>query len=156
MIEDSQYPQAAKALHTALGAHSGQVDLTGEEYIGHLSRVAVRVLRSYHLWGEQANDEVVAAAMLHDILEDTPMSVHQLLGKGFTERTVQLVNLLTRTSGVGTYDYYRFIRSDPDALRIKLADIADNMEPVRLAKLQAPVRAGLVGKYTAALKELLA
>lgn len=136
---------AAEAL--ARAAHAGQLDKAGQPYAAHPQRVAARV----------ADDPIAAAvAWLHDVVEDTDIDLGDLRDKGFPEPVVQAVGLLTRRDEVAADDYYRAIRADPIALRVKLADLADNSDPVRLAALDEPTRARLQAKYAHARAVLTA
>ena len=138
-----QLVAAAAAL--ARAAHEGQVDKAGAPYAAHPARVAARV----------ADDPVAAAvAWLHDVVEDTGVDVAQLRRDGFPDEVLDAVLLLTRDDAVPASDYYRAIRANPIALRVKLADIADNSDPARLATLDEPTRERLRRKYSHALAVL--
>lgn len=132
-----------KARQLAEEAHAGQTDKAGEPYIGHVSRVAASVVPQ--------EPAFIAAALLHDVVEDSPVSLDDLAAQGFPPEVVTAVGLLTRQKHVPSEDYYRRIRSNPIALAVKLSDIADNADPVRLARLDTPTRERLITKYRTAL-----
>lgn len=135
-----------KAIATV--AHKGQVDKAGAAYIDHPRRVAERL--------EVTHDPVIiAAGWLHDVVEDTDLDGIDLLAAGVSIQAVHLVNLLTRRAEVQAADYYRLIREEPGALAVKLADIADNTDRDRLAKLPPELRARLEEKYDRARAALL-
>ncbi len=127
-------PLVLKALALAAAAHHGVLDKGGKPYIGHPLRVVL------HL-GPDVADEVLAAAALHDTVEDTPLTLDDLRKAGFPERTVALVDAVTRRKGRLRRDdrdesYQEFIHrilDHPDrmALAVKLADLADNTHPSR-------------------------
>ena len=83
----------ATARRLAAHHHDGQVDKAGQPYLGHIERVADRVS---HL-----EPEVVATALLHDILEDTDVAADDLAAAGIPAAVIDAVVLLTKT-GVRT------------------------------------------------------
>ncbi len=112
----------------AADAHAGQVDKAGQPYIEHPRRVAARV-------AAQTDDpDALAAAWLHDVVEDTSVDLEQLRRLGFSERVLDAVDALTRRPGEGD-GYYRRVAANPIALVVKRADIADNTDPVRMQRL---------------------
>lgn len=64
------------------------------------------------------------------------------------------VHLLTRRKEVPESLYYARIRANPLALKVKLADIADNRDENRLRDLTPTTAARLRRKYDRALEEL--
>jgi (p)ppGpp synthase/HD superfamily hydrolase len=136
-----------RARAIALRAHQGQVDKAGRSYLAHPERVAQRVL------GEGAAE---AVAWLHDVLEDTEVTSADLSAEGIDPEVIAAVEALTRLDGEPTESYYARVAADPLALRVKLADLADNRDPARLALLDAPVRDRLAAKYSHAAQMLAA
>ena len=124
----------------ARAAHAGQVDKTGHPYIEHPERVAARV---------HGNTELEAIAWLHDVVEDTTVTLADLR-REFTDEIVDAVDALTHRRGETRQDYYARVRQNTRALRVKLADIDDNTDPARTALLDEPTRARLAQKYAAA------
>lgn len=138
-------PQSVIAKAIATIAHSGQTDKGGQPYIGHPARVAATVRRN----GER--DLLVAAAWLHDVLEDTDLSREDLHTAGIDYAVINIVELVTREPGTHIEDYYERIRVSPSALAVKLADIDDNTSPDRLALLDDATIVRLTRKYAKAL-----
>lgn len=137
---------AVLAEEIAAAAHRGQVDKAGQPYITHPARVAARV----------AGDEnAVAAAWLHDVVEDTAVTLADL-EEAFPAEVTIAVDALTRRAGEAPADYYARVRAVPLALTVKLADLADNSDPQRLARLDAATRERLIAKYARARAELTA
>jgi (p)ppGpp synthase/HD superfamily hydrolase len=130
----------------AADAHRGQVDKAGEPYVGHLRRVA------HYVDASDAN--AVAVALLHDILEDTPTTPARLLEQHVPPAVVEAIQLVTRRSAQPTADYYREINAHSLAREVKLADLADNTDPDRLAQLPDALRARLIRKYADAYEAL--
>lgn len=135
----------ARALATC--AHDGQTDKAGVPYIRHPEAVAAAFDPGTH-WVEHC------AAWLHDVLEDTALTVADLRSAGVAEEVVRVVVLLTRRPDVPDEEYYRRIRDDVRALRVKLADIEHNTDPRRRAALPAATRERLDAKYARALVAL--
>ena len=135
--------QRAKEL--AIRAHAGQVDKAGRPYIEHVARVAAAVTD---------NSVAEAVAWLHDVLEDCDTSYDHEIFMGFDDDIYLSVYTLTRDPIVTPDDYYYSIRQDEVALRVKLADIADNSSEERLALLDEKTAARLRRKYAKAISAL--
>lgn len=131
----------------ARDAHEHQVDKSGRPYISHPERVAVQVRELY----PNATERTVAAAWLHDVLEDSSFTPDDLILYGIPSDVVDTVKLLTRRTHEHPNCYYRRIRAHASALQVKHADICDNLNPGRLAMLDPETRSRLVSKYTHAL-----
>jgi hypothetical protein len=125
------------ASEIATNAHASQVDKAGAPYISHPARVAARL----------TSPEERAAAWLHDVLEDTSVTADELHAAGMPDVVLTAVLALTRRAGEDPDDYYHRVRSNPLALRVKLADLDDNSAPDRLALLDEPTRTKLEAKY---------
>ena len=126
MSDPSIVTQAATL---ARHAHWGQHDKAGVPYIMHPARVADSVVtRSY---------ECRAAAWLHDVVEDTPITV-RMIAEEFGARVAELVDLMSQRDGETYKDYVRRIAAskDADAIALKLADLADNSNMARLAGIK--------------------
>ena len=114
----------SKAIHLATNAHHGQFDRGGNPYILHVLAVMNLV--------ENPDEELQAIALLHDVIEDTDTTFEDLRTQGFSERVVDAVALLTKMPGQ-TYDEYKEgVFSNPDAMRVKAADLAHNSDIRRL------------------------
>lgn len=109
-----------RARRLAAHWHATQVDQQGKPYLGHLQRVAARVPRALR-----------PAAWLHDILEDTAMTPEALALVGIPKRVVATVLHVTRRVGEPWNAYIRRVAAsgDANAVRVKLADLADNQRP---------------------------
>lgn len=127
--------------------HRGQTDKAGKDYFdSHVADVHRRVA------GESA--AVQAVALLHDVLEDTDCTGADLR-RDFPSDVVDAVVAITHLPDEDRPDYYRRVRADPLALTVKLADIASNTDPSRLALLDEPTRTRLQEKYRRALAALV-
>jgi (p)ppGpp synthase/HD superfamily hydrolase len=127
-------------------AHAGQFDKAGNPYVEHPRRAASYV--------DAGNVRAVAAALLHDVLEDSSLTAAEVAAEGIPHDVIEIVELLTRSPDVPDDEYYRCIRGRPDALEAKLADLADNTDPARMALLEPSDRERLTSKYAAAYAQL--
>jgi (p)ppGpp synthase/HD superfamily hydrolase len=95
------------------------------------------------------------AAVLHDVVEDTSTSLEGLRAAGVPEQVVTAIEHLTRRPEEKDYlTFIRRVKRNPIARRVKLADLRDNFDPVRLAKLDAETQERLRRKYGEALADL--
>ncbi|MEV3903733.1 guanosine-3',5'-bis(diphosphate) 3'-pyrophosphohydrolase [Mycobacterium sp. NPDC050551] len=133
-----------KADGIAERAHRGQVDKIGRPYIAHPRRVAGRVDTA----------QAKAAALLHDVIEDSPVTAADLVAEGIPRAVVDCVILLTRRDDVPDADYYRAINAHPLARVVKMADLADNSDAARLAQIPEPKQSELRAKYRRAYTAL--
>jgi (p)ppGpp synthase/HD superfamily hydrolase len=134
------------AIIFAADAHRGRVDKAGRPYIWHPLRVALAL--------DDAREQM--AAVLHDVVEDTAVTLEQLRFEGLAEEIADAIHALTRPV---TEDYAAFIErlaANPIARAVKIADIRDNLDPKRLALLLADERMRLQAKYEPALRRLTA
>lgn len=115
--------EAARLVATA--AHAGQVDKGGAPYIEHPAFVADRVRE---LGGDEA---AVAAGWLHDVVEDTPVSL-DALASVFPARVVEAVDALTRREGELYFDYIERARGNEAACLVKISDLEHNLDESRL------------------------
>ncbi|WP_237771954.1 hypothetical protein [Stenotrophomonas maltophilia] len=133
--------ERARAL--AIEAHAGQQDKAGRPYIEHVARVA----------GAIKDDPIAqATAWLHDVVEDC--ADHASRVGDFPAPIQRAVQLMSRNSAADAETYYARIAADPVALKVKLADIADNADEARLAALDAATAERLRSKYRHALAAL--
>ena len=116
----------ADAVRIAREAHEGQVDKAGHPYIGHVLRVMRRL----------DTDEEQMAAALHDVIEDTDAGPESLLGQGVPEDVVDAVLALTKRDGETYDDFVIRVGAHPIARQVKIADLADNSDPRRIAALR--------------------
>lgn len=131
----------AKAL--AYRAHEGQVDKAGRPYIEHVARVAAAV----------SDDPVAeAVAWLHDVQEDCPNTPWP--PEWLPLRLMWPCDKLCRPAAPNETRYYERIKDSPIALRVKLADIADNSNEERLALLDPKTANRLRAKYRKAMEAL--
>ena len=145
--------------HTfAIQAHAGQIDKGGQPYIRQLERVAnSTIVRAGHARRVDRFDldqiEVVQAAFLHDVLEDTATTSTGLRPAGFSEWVVETVRILTKPSEPTSYAtrIEALIKSgNVAAILIKLSDNEDNLRPARTS----PAGEALAARYRASFDRL--
>ncbi|MFE2421024.1 HD domain-containing protein [Streptomyces hokutonensis] len=125
----------------ARAAHDGQTDKAGRPYAEHLRAVAEGV----RVRGGDA--EQIAAAWLHDSVEDDALTERWLAEAALTRRTKDIVLALTKRAGESPETYAGRVLATPGALLVKEADLAHNADPARLAVLDEATRARLTEKY---------
>ena len=125
----------------ARAAHEGQTDKAGRPYAEHLQAVAEGV----RLRGGDA--EQIAAAWLHDSVEDDALTERWLYEAALSRRTKDIVLAVTKRAGEPPEAYAERILATPGALLVKEADLAHNADPARLAVLDEPTRNRLTEKY---------
>ncbi|MFG2552822.1 HD domain-containing protein [Streptomyces sp. NPDC048581] len=125
----------------ARAAHAPQTDKAGRPYAEHLRAVAEGVR------AHAGDDAQIAAAWLHDAVEDDALSDHWLEEAALSPRTKAIVRALTKRPGEPPETYAARILATPGALLVKQADLAHNADPNRLAALDEPTRKRLTEKY---------
>ena len=122
-----------KAMGIAYKAHHGQVDKSGVPYVFHPLHLA-----------ETMDDEIsCCVALLHDVVEDTDITLEEL-AEQFPPAVIHAVALLTHDQDVDYFDYVRAIKTNPIAKQVKLADLAHNSDTSRFAGV--PVPQGQIGR----------
>jgi (p)ppGpp synthase/HD superfamily hydrolase len=119
-------PTLEDAVQLALDAHRGQVDRIGEPYILHPLRVMARV----------NTDTERMIAVLHDVIEDTEITLDDLRSRGYEDEIVEAVDCLSRREGESYAEFIQRIKPNPLAVSVKLADLRENMDLRRNPLLQ--------------------
>lgn len=140
-IED---PQIVLALICAYIAHGKQVDKEGVPYFLHPLAVSKKM---------KTTDEKIVA-LLHDVLEDSSVTVGNLRSMGFSECVIEAVKTLTRHKTQSYKNYLIQVSQNPLSSKVKRADIQDNLDPLRLEKLSIRLQKRLRKKYEMALSML--
>jgi (p)ppGpp synthase/HD superfamily hydrolase len=143
---DAQRLVVKRAHDVAVRAHQEQTDKAGHSYVGHPSRVAA-YLATAHGPQPAAAPEVVAAGWLHDVVEDTPMTLDDLARMGIPPEVVTIVDAVTKRPGETPAEYATRIAAHPGAVLVKRADLHDNVDGRRMAALDHTTRARLTLKY---------
>ena len=115
-------PQTKKALKLCFDMHKEQIDKSGMPYVFH----------PFHLAEQMQTEETTVAALLHDVVEDTPTTLEDLAEMGFDPAVLEALALLTHDDGTDYMDYVKAIKENPIAKAVKLADLAHNSDLSRL------------------------
>ena len=136
-------PMTKKAMALAYEAHHGQFDRSGVPYIFHSARVA----ESF------TSEPEACVAWLHDVIEDTDLTIVDIRLAGFGSVICDALQLLTHDKKVPYMDYVCEIAKNPIAKAVKLADLRDNMDLSRLDRIDEKAQKQ-VEKYRAAYQLL--
>lgn len=138
----------ADAIVLAAEAHRGQADKAGEPYILHPLRVMFRIRDQGH------RVEVQCAAVLHDVVEDTAVTLEDIAA-ALSPEVAALVNAVTRRPGEVYEDFVRRAAEHPEARAIKTADVQDNLSRIgQLAEVSPELAGRLEERYRKALSVL--
>ncbi len=142
MIETPSTPPTLDRVEAvARAAHAGQTDKAGRPYAEHLQAVAEGVR------ARGGDQDQIAAAWLHDAVEDGRLTARWLDEAPLTRRTKDIVLAVTKRPGEPPEAYAARILDTPGALLVKEADLAHNADPARLAVLDGATRKRLAEKY---------
>ena len=136
-------PLTKKAMKIAYEAHRDQVDKSGVPYIYH----------PIHLAEQMQDEATTCVALLHDVAEDTDITLDDLSREGFGKEIIEALRLMTHDDSEPYMEYVIKLKSNPVARAVKLADITHNSDLTRLdtADEKALER---VKKYKAAIEIL--
>jgi (p)ppGpp synthase/HD superfamily hydrolase len=109
----------------AVDAHLGQRDKANLPYILH----PLRLMMKFELYEE------MATAILHDVIEDTSVTSEELEKQGISKEILDAVNCLTKKDGEDYQDFIQRISQNSLATKVKIEDIKDNLDLLRLKTL---------------------
>ena len=111
-----------KALKLCFEVHKDQVDKTGLPYVFH----------PFHL-AEQMDDELsTTCALLHDVVEDSNVTLQNLADMGFPPAVLEVLALLTHAPDIPYMEYVKKIAVNPIAKKVKIADLKHNSDVTRV------------------------
>ena len=108
----------------ATNAHSGQYDRGGQPYILH----ALKVMH----YTKSEDEEILAIAVGHDVIEDTKVTYQDLRTAGISERVIAGIRALTKLPGQTLEEYKEGVFANRDAMLVKSADLRHNTDIRRL------------------------
>lgn len=123
-MEKTKGEMLNKMLVLATNAHAGQFDKGGKPYILHPLKV-MHYLRT-------EDEELQCIALGHDIVEDTEVTYKDLQDQGFTDRIIEGIRALTKNTGETYEEYKQRVKGNPDAVKVKKADLRHNTDIRRL------------------------
>ena len=131
-----------KAMIIAYNAHQNQFDKANIPYIYHPIHIA-----------EQMNTELECiVALLHDVVEDTDITLNDL-EKEFPQEVIDLLKILTHDKKIDYIEYIKKVKTNPIATKIKIADLKHNSDITRLENI-TPTDLKRIEKYKKALEIL--
>ena len=114
-----------KAMQICFQAHKDQTDKSIVPYVFH----------PFHL-AEQMDDEIsTVCALLHDVVEDTEITLGALAEMGFPKSVIEALTLLTHGDDVPYMEYVKRIGTNPIAKKVKIADLTHNSDVTRLDRI---------------------
>lgn len=125
------------AMKLCADAHQGQVDKAGSPYILHPLRVAAA--------GKDLNQVVLG--LLHDVVEDTAYTLSDIIERGFPNIIVQALKAISKEKSETHEDYLYRVAQNELATTVKLYDLNDNSDPIRLSLLEKGQSERLIKKY---------
>lgn len=132
-----------KAYQISKKAHEGQFDKGGQPYYLHPLAVSEKV---------QSKDAKIVA-LLHDVIEDTSLTLEDLAKEGFSDTILTAIYTLTKQKGINYEDYMAKVKQNDLALVVKIADMNHNSD---ISRIPNPTEKDLqrVNKYKRMIKEL--
>lgn len=120
----TKYELLKDALTLSRRSHKDQTDKSGEDYIFHPIMVAL-----------QCNStEAKVVALLHDVVEDTDVSLDEIYTQ-FGEEIGDAIKLLTHPEGMDYFEYVKQIKHNALAKEVKIADLTHNSDLSRLKEV---------------------
>ena len=114
--------QTKKAMKLCFAAHKDQVDKSGMPYVFH----------PFHLAEQMTDEATTVTALLHDVVEDTDITLNDLRAMGFPAEAVDAIAMMTHDPKVPYLEYVAKIKTNPIAKAVKLADLRHNSDLSRL------------------------
>lgn len=99
-----------------------QLDKSGIPYVFH----------PFHVAEQMNTEDEVIVALLHDLIEDTDVTIEEIKNMNFSESVVEALTLLTHDEGQDYYEYIKSIAKNEIAVKVKIADLKHNMDLNRL------------------------
>lgn len=113
------------ALEIATKAHKGQVDKVGRNYIEHPITVASMC--------SNENEKIVA--LLHDVIEDSELTLEEIKSYGFDDEVVEALEVITKTKELVYQEYISKVKNNAIARVVKIADMTHNSDLSRLGNI---------------------
>ena len=117
-----------QAIALAASIHKDQTDKAGKPYILHPMRMMMRL--------RTEDEELMQIVILHDVVEDSDMTLQDLRDEGFSDRVVHGVDGMSRRDEESYEDFIDRCALNPDSRMCKLEDLRDNSDITRLKGLR--------------------
>ena len=118
-------PSLEEAIILAANAHRGQKDKAGAPYILHPLRLMMQM--------KSETERIVT--VLHDLIEDTACSLEELSKAGYSQEILDALDCLTRRHDETYSAFIERVKENPLAVKVKLADMEDNLNIKRLKSI---------------------
>ena len=115
------------ALRICYQAHKNQLDKSGLPYVFH----------PFHIAEQMKDEDTTIAALLHDVVEDTYVTIDDLKKYGFSEEVISAISVMTHDPKVEYMDYIKRVKKNPIAAAVKLEDLKHNSDLTRLDEVTA-------------------
>jgi (p)ppGpp synthase/HD superfamily hydrolase len=115
-------PSLEDAISLAAEAHRGQKDKAKAPYILHPLRIMLRM--------ETETERIVA--VLHDVLEDSKVTVRNLQKAGYSKEIIEALTYLTKAKEEEYEQFIERVKENTLAVKIKIADLEDNLNFERI------------------------
>lgn len=92
-------------------------------------------LHAYRVMEAMDTEDEQIVALLHDVAEDTEVSLADLEGEGFPKKIMHALEDLTKGNDVRYFDYIEDLALNPLAAKVKMAELKDNMDIVRVNRM---------------------
>ena len=115
------------ALKICYQAHKNQLDKSGLPYVFH----------PFHIAEQMKDEDTTIAALLHDVVEDTSVTLEDLKKYGFSEEVISAIAVMTHDPNVEYMEYIAQVKKNPIAAAVKLEDLRHNSDLTRLDKVTA-------------------
>lgn len=142
-MEKNEPTAEQMAMWVAIMQHKEQVDKQGIPYIYHVMVVASGFTDPV--------DRTIS--LLHDVVEDTPMTVAQVR-ELFGDEVAGAVDALTHVEGERWESYIGRVLVNERATRVKIADVLHNLSEDRVGRLDPATRLRMDTKHRTYLKWL--
>ena len=136
-------PTTKLALKLCFETHKEQLDKSGMPYVFH----------PFHLAEQMTDEDTTVVALLHDVVEDSDLTIDDLRRMGFGERILAAIARMTHDPAVPYMEYVARIKEDPIAKAVKLADLRHNSDLSRLERI-TPHDEARAQKYQRAIELL--
>ncbi len=118
-----KYEALGQAIYIATTAHAGQYDRGGKPYILHPLHIMTTLLFDV---------ELAIIGVMHDVVEDSNVTLEDLTLEGFSPRVINALGLLTHRLSTPYGEYIEGICGNYDAVRVKRKDLEHNSDITRL------------------------
>ncbi|MDX2253970.1 MAG: GTP pyrophosphokinase [Pseudanabaenaceae cyanobacterium bins.39] len=131
------------AIAIASKAHEGQFDKAGKPYIAH----------PLHVMSQMTTLEEKIVAVLHDVVEDSDITIADLVRQGFPSIITEAIAAITKLEGEPYANYILRVKSNAIARQVKIADVMHNMD---INRIEHPTEKDFlrIEKYQKVLQEL--